>query len=132
MLAAAVQDLVKARPDAVVIVFSDHGPSERLDSWQPTEPGIRDRLANMFWARTPGHPRLFPDDITLVNVLPLLANAYLGTSIPLHPNDIYLGPTPANPYFQPYEPASGTLGSYRRNLRRALVPVGSDGWSALT
>ena len=111
LLAAAVQDLVEARPDAVVIVFSDHGPSERLDSWQPTEPGIRDRLANMFWARTPGHPGLFPDDITLVNVLPLLANAYLGTSIPLHPNDIYLGPTPANPYFQAYDPGVGLRSS---------------------
>ena len=111
LLAAAVGELVEARPDAVVIVFSDHGPSERLDSWQPTEPGIRDRLANMFWARTPGHPGLFPDDITLVNVLPLLANAYLGTSIPLHPDDIYLGPTPANPYFQAYDPGVGLRSS---------------------
>ena len=71
-LASAIPDVVAARPNAVVIVLSDHGPKERLDWWHPDEQGTHDRLANLFWARTPGHAELFPTGISLVNVLPSL------------------------------------------------------------
>ena len=106
LLVTAARDIVEARPSAVVLVMSDHGPEERLDWWTPTEPGLRDRMANLFWARTPGHPGLFPDDISLVNVMPILLNAYLGTSLPLHPNDLFFGPTPNNDHFVPYTPVT--------------------------
>jgi hypothetical protein len=103
LLADTVRDLVAARPEAVVIVLSDHGVEERLDWWKPQDPAIHDRMANMFLARTPGKPGLFPADITLVNVLPILANAYLGTDLPLHPNDLFFGPTRASPDFEKYQ-----------------------------
>ena len=104
LLAAAVRDVVEARPGAVVVVLSDHGPEERLDWWRPQEPAIHDRMAITFWSRTPGHPDLFPDDSTLVNLFPVLANAYLGTELPVHPNDLYFGPTPSSTMFTPYRP----------------------------
>jgi Sulfatase len=106
LLSAGLQDLVAARPNAVVIVLSDHGPDELLDWWSPTSSTLRDRMANLFWARTPGHPSLFPDDISLVNILPILFNGYLGTNLPLHPNDQFFGPAPNNDHFVPYTPTT--------------------------
>ena len=97
-----LRDLVQRDPEAVVILFSDHGPEELLDWREPDEPGLRDRFANLFLARTPDHPNLFPDDVTLVNVLPILFNAYLGTDLPLHPDDLFYGPTQALDQFVPY------------------------------
>jgi hypothetical protein len=79
----------------VVIVFSDHGPQTLLSYADPDDRGIETRLANLFAARTPGRPRLFPDDVTLVNVLPILFNGYLGTNLPLQPDATYFGPDPA-------------------------------------
>jgi hypothetical protein len=38
---------------------------------------------NFFAARTPGHPDLFPDDVSPVNVLSMVENAYLGTDFPV-------------------------------------------------
>jgi hypothetical protein len=81
--------LAGAGPDTVVIVFSDHGPETRLDKFDPQPDAIHERLANLFAARTPGHPDLFPDDITLVNVLPLLFGAYLDVDLPEQPNTVY-------------------------------------------
>ena len=104
LLADAVREIVQARPNAIVIVLSDHGPEERLDFSAPDAAGTHDRMANLFWARTPGKPRLFPNDVTLVNVLPILANAYLGTNLPLHPNDLYLGPIDSSRRFTLYRP----------------------------
>jgi hypothetical protein len=118
LLAGAVTQLVEARPDAVIIVFSDHGPEERLDWWAPTEPGVLDRMANLFFARTPGQLDLFPDDISLVNVLPLIANSYLGTSIPIQPDDLYLGPTKVDPRFVPYLPRQSRGSLHRARLNR--------------
>jgi Sulfatase len=106
LLGPAITNLVRARPNAVVILFSDHGPEELLDWREPDEPGEGDRFANMFLARTPGHPDLFPDDVTLVNVLPMLFNAYLGTDLPLHPNDLFYGPTDGIDNFVPYSPVN--------------------------
>jgi hypothetical protein len=50
---------------------------------------MRDRAAILFAARTPGHKALFPGDTTLVHVIPILFNAYLGTSLPLQPNETW-------------------------------------------
>jgi hypothetical protein len=97
-----LRDLVQRDPGAVVIVFSDHGPEELLDWRQPGEPGLGDRFANLFLARTPDHPNLFPNDVTLVNVMPILLNAYLGTDLPLHPNDLYYGPAQNLDHFVSY------------------------------
>ena len=92
LLMNALATLVDADPSAVVILMSDHGPDVRYDWAAPHQPGLGDRVACLFAARTPGG-ELFPDDITLVNVLPRLFNRYLGTSLPTRPDDTYLGPT---------------------------------------
>jgi hypothetical protein len=93
LLGDVVKELVDTNPDAVVVVFSDHGPDERLDWGAPDQAGIKDRLANLFWARTPAQDeRVFPDRLTLVNVVPRLSNAYFGTALPLHADDRWFGP----------------------------------------
>jgi hypothetical protein len=109
LLADTVGPLVAADPDAVVLVLSDHGPEDRLDWWDPSADGIADRMANLFWARTPGVANVFPADVSLVNVLPLLFNAYLGSDIPLHPNDLWFGPVIGGDRFAKYVPGIGSL-----------------------
>ncbi len=104
MIEPALRHVVTADPNAIVILLSDHGTEELLDWTNPAEPGLGDRFANLFWARTPGQPALFPDDVTLVNVLPILFNAYLGTQLPLHPNDLWFGPTVGVDAFSRYVP----------------------------
>ena len=105
LLAKAVTELVRRDPDAAVIVFSDHGPDQHLDWANPDERGIRERTTNLFAARTPGHAGLFPDDITLVNVLPTLFNAYLGTNLPSHPDQVWFGPRPQDKRFTLVSPS---------------------------
>ena len=106
LLSQAVRSIVAARPNAVVILLSDHGPDELVDWAAPAEPGLGNRFANLFWARTPGRSGLFPDDVTLVNVLPILFNAYFGTALPLHPDDLFLGPVGTDGTFVRYVPGS--------------------------
>lgn len=101
LVADVLRELVTVRPDAVVLLFSDHGPEELLDWRDPDPAAIHDRMANFFWWRSPGHASLFPADITLVNVLPILFNTCLGTDIGLHDNDLYFGPYEADPAFTP-------------------------------
>jgi hypothetical protein len=86
---AAVERIVSADPEAVVIVFSDHGSRSRLNIHEPAASDFDEALANLFAARTPGHEQLFPDTITLVNVLPILFNAYFGLDLPTSPDRAY-------------------------------------------
>ena len=48
---------------------------------------------------------IFPEDITLVNVLPILFNAYLGTDMPIRPDETWFGPRPQDERFVPAEAA---------------------------
>ena len=104
LLAEAISAVVAVRPNTVIILRSDHGPDELINWSNPAEPGLGNRFANLFWARTPGHSGVFPDDVTLVNVLPILFNTYLGTQLPPHPNDLFLGPAGTDGRFVPYVP----------------------------
>lgn len=77
---AAVLDFAEtiqsAGGDHVVVIMSDHG--HRHDK--------QDRIENvrsLFMARTPDGSLVFPDDVSPVNVLPRIANVYLGTEIEL-------------------------------------------------
>jgi hypothetical protein len=63
-------------PGAIVILFSDHGA--RFDSTVTDE-----YYRTFFAARTPGRPGLFPPDVSPVNILTLLSNAYFDTSYPI-------------------------------------------------
>jgi sulfatase-like protein len=79
----AVDRLVAADPDAVIVVFGDHGMRV---------PGDPENLhRNLLLARTPDHPGLFGEAPTLVNVLPHILNAYLGADVALLPDDLYAG-----------------------------------------
>ncbi|KRT60448.1 MAG: hypothetical protein XU10_C0049G0006 [Chloroflexi bacterium CSP1-4] len=75
-------DIIRAGSEQtpVIIVFSDHGSLANLD----TDPELKlsERVSNLFAASTPGHPRLFGDVVTPVNVFPILFDAYFGTDLP--------------------------------------------------
>ena len=98
-LSDTVTELVRRDPDAVVVVFSDHGPDQHLNWASPDPTGTDERTATLFAARTPGHPGLFPDDIGLINVVPTLFNTYLGTRLPLEPSEVWFGPRPQDDQF---------------------------------
>jgi hypothetical protein len=91
LLGEAVTKLIERDPNAVVLVFSDHGPDVRLDWWKPDDEGMRERLSNFVALRAPGNPGLLPDDVTLINALPRIFNAYLGTDLPLREDRTYFG-----------------------------------------
>jgi hypothetical protein len=69
--------LVADDPDAIVIVYSDHGM--RFD-----EANVAEHFEILFAARTPGRTGVFPDSVSLVNLFPLLFNSYADTGLPVH------------------------------------------------
>ena len=77
----AVDRLLAADAEAVIVVFGDHGMRV------PGDPANIHR--NLLLARTPGHPGLFGEAPTLVNVVPHLLNAYLGADAALLPDDLF-------------------------------------------
>ena len=74
----SVIEIVRERPDAVIIVMSDHG--SRFDPDDPDE-----HFRNLFAARTPGRDEVFPAGTHPVNVFRSLSNAYFDTQFPLLP-----------------------------------------------
>jgi hypothetical protein len=70
-----------ARPP-VIVLMSDHG--SRLVRSDHAE-----MLRSLFLARTPGHPELFPNATTPVNLIPRLLNAYAGADLPLASEESY-------------------------------------------
>ena len=78
-----VRDIqAKSSRPPVIVIFSDHGtrfwPEDKAEMFH-----------SLFLAATPGHPGLFPDDNTPVNVLTRLLNAYTGASYPLAGEESY-------------------------------------------
>ena len=65
LVVEAVDDLLAADPDAVIVIFGDHGMRVAGDS--------ENIHRNLLLARTPGQPGLFGDAPTLVNVVPASA-----------------------------------------------------------
>ncbi len=111
LLSDLLRALVAARPNAVVLLFSDHGSEEYLDWWAPDAVGLAERSRNLVALRSPGRPGLLPEDITLVNILPTLFNAYLGTSLPKQPDQVWFGPRPQDNSFTLLSPSSGEMQS---------------------
>jgi hypothetical protein len=72
----------KAVRPPIIVVFSDHGLRHDLTD-------RRETTTSMFMAATPGHPGLFPDDVTPINIIPRLLNAYAGTTLPLETEETY-------------------------------------------
>jgi hypothetical protein len=79
----AIDALVAADPDAVIVIFGDHGMRIGDDPVNVHR--------NLLLARTPGHPRLFGESPTLVNLMPQLLNAYLGAEAATLSDDLYDG-----------------------------------------
>ncbi len=67
----------------VIVFFSDHGQRHDLDD--PDE-----MLRSLFVSATPAQTGLFPDDVTPVNIVPRLLEAYAGVHLPLAPETFYV------------------------------------------
>ena len=85
----------KRSGSAVVIVFSDHGPDAHLDWSAPDQRSVRRAQREPVCGEDTGTPGLFPDDVTLVNVLPILFNAYLGTDTAVASKRVLVRPSSA-------------------------------------
>ncbi len=70
-----VRDIVAHDPDAVIVVFSEHGTG-----YDPED--LQEYFNSFLAARTPGHPGLFGDSPSPVNYMSSLFNSYFGTSLP--------------------------------------------------
>jgi len=64
---AAMDELIAARPNAYIIVMSDHGSATGVNWQAPTRDQLRERIANLWAARTPGSMRVFSEDQTPVD-----------------------------------------------------------------
>jgi hypothetical protein len=87
-LASIDEILAHATRPTVILVFSDHG--SRI---QPLGGGPMDdleRTSILLAIRAPGHPGLLRNDISLVNVVPALFNAYLGADLAEQPDRSYV------------------------------------------
>jgi hypothetical protein len=82
--------LAHSSAQPVVIVMSDHGSGTEFDYGDMLNSDITSRAGTLFAALTPGHPQLFGESTTPVNLFPQLFNAYLGTDYPLSPNTTYV------------------------------------------
>jgi hypothetical protein len=89
-LVDAIED---ADANAVVIVMADHGSWLGIGSDYDESSDLRERFGILFAARTPGHADLFPDDVTVGQVLPMLFNAYLSTDITVPEPEYYFSRT---------------------------------------
>jgi hypothetical protein len=75
-----VDTIIAADPEAVVIVFSDHGA--RAEPYETNE-----WYRTFFAARTPGHPQLFDDNARAIEIFPRLFGAYFNERVPI-PADV--------------------------------------------
>jgi hypothetical protein len=86
----AVDAILRASPrPPVILIVSDHGSGSGLNWADLDHSDLDERSANLFAAYTPGHPALFPDDITLVNVFGRLLGGYYGITIPEQADSLY-------------------------------------------
>jgi hypothetical protein len=71
----SLDELIRNRPDAVVIVMSDHGSAVHVDWDKPDRDALVDRTRVLFAARTPGFDAVFSHDHRLVNTFSDLLEA---------------------------------------------------------
>lgn len=81
----AIDAILAASPEPpVIVLFADHGSASVVD-WNSTQPDEADparlleRTGTLFAALTPGRTNVFPDDVSPVDMVRLLFDAYLGT-----------------------------------------------------
>jgi hypothetical protein len=81
--------LAGATTPPIILVLSDHGSAAGL-TWSDLKGSdLDERTANLFAAYTPGRSRVFPSDLTLVNVFGLLFQAYFGREYTPQPDTAY-------------------------------------------
>lgn len=73
--------LANAKEPPVIILMSDHGSWFRIGTDYDETSDLRERFSTLFAASTPGRQHLFPDSVSIGQILPILFNAYLGTEI---------------------------------------------------
>jgi hypothetical protein len=86
----AIDAIDAVDPQAVVVVMSDHGSESRLDWRDADGSDLRERFSNLFAARTPGHPQLYGDSPTPVNIFPRLLDAYFDLGLPEARNALFV------------------------------------------
>jgi hypothetical protein len=68
----------------VILLFADHGSASRVD-WVEADPTevepafILERTGTLFATLTPGHPDIYPDDPSPIDLFRVLFDAYFGT-----------------------------------------------------
>jgi len=80
LLIETIDALLESSTPPVVIVMSDHGSGVGIDPDNAEAGDLAERTSNLFAAFTPAREAIFPDDITPVNVMRLLLDAYLETN----------------------------------------------------
>jgi len=73
----------------VIIVLSDHGSGSGLNWEDLAHSDLDERSANLLATYTPGHPKVFPNNITLVNLFGAFFRAYFDIDVPRQPDAIY-------------------------------------------
>jgi hypothetical protein len=79
---------LQSRPGAapVILLFGDHGSGSMLNANDPANTNMRERMANFAAYSMPGPtpPSLYPT-ISTLNAVRIVANRYLGATLPLLP-----------------------------------------------
>jgi len=74
----------------VIIITADHGPGMFTDFTSAENTCLNERFSIFMALYLPGaDPAAIPDDITSVNIFRIVLNTYLGTDLPLLPNQQY-------------------------------------------
>lgn len=82
----ALDALLVNDPEAVVVVFGDHGSGVGMDWEDVPESDLGERFANLFAVRTPGRTGVFDVDGSLINTMPALFDGYFGLTLPRQPD----------------------------------------------
>jgi hypothetical protein len=87
---ATIDRILAASPyPPVVAVFSDHGPDFDFNMEDPLSSDLDLRTSTFMAVLVPGGADLLPDDATVVNMLPFVLNASLGTEFAIQPNKFW-------------------------------------------
>jgi hypothetical protein len=89
LLPPALDKIAQGDPSAVVLFMSDEGTGVGMDWDNVPASDLGERFVGHFSARTPGKSGVFAPMKTIVNVMPLLFNAYLGQQLPMQPDTHY-------------------------------------------
>lgn len=86
----AMNSVIAANPEAVIIVMADHGTATHF-RWEDLDSDLAERFSTLFAARTPERSRVFSDDQTPINLFPHLFNAYFAGDYQLQPDTSFAG-----------------------------------------